>query len=388
LASLKGLLDAQLAAGLNNQGGIIQAQRLNLLANSINNQGGRIAAQAGDAVVNANYFANTNGGVYAKGLVRVGGQQVDNNAGQIAGGAVELAANGLLTNRGGVIESDGSLNVAANSVDNQGGQIRALGSGGKTNFQIGGVFDNRNGRLETANADLMLNVGGFHNQGGSLLHAGFGTFDISTANLTQAGGDVVTRGGLTLTADNWTNSSVIQAGRLRINVNTLNQTAGGQLLASDSLIGTGGNWNNDGVITSDGSADLTLTGNYGGNGRYSSVGTLGLSAAQLNVSSAASIAGGGDTTLNIAGAFNNYGRVTSAAKLSVGAGAINNYATLGSTQALLLQTPTLLNEGGLIFSGSNIDIKVGDLLNNNNAAIYSLGNLSIGGQQGVRLITL
>jgi len=382
LASLKGLLDAQLAAGLNNQGGIIQAQRLNLLANSINNQGGRIAAQAGDAVVNANYFANTNGGVYAKGLVRVGGQQVDNNAGQIAGGAVELAANGLLTNRGGVIESDGSLNVAANSVDNQGGQIRALGSGGKTNFQIGGVFDNRNGRLETANADLMLNVGGFHNQGGSLLHAGFGTFDISTANLTQAGGDVVTRGGLTLTADNWTNSSVIQAGRLRINVNTLNQTAGGQLLASDSLIGTGGNWNNDGVITSDGSADLTLTGNYGGNGRYSSVGTLGLSTAQLNVSSAASIAGGGDTTLNIAGAFNNYGRVTSAAKLSVGAGAINNYATLGSTQALLLQTPTLLNEGGLIFSGSNIDIKVGDLLNNNNAAIYSLGNLSIGGQQG------
>ncbi len=382
LASLKGLLDAQLAAGLNNQGGIIQAQRLNLLANSINNQGGRIAAQAGDAVLNANFFANTNGGVYAKGLVRVDGQQVDNSAGQIAGGVVELTANGLLTNRGGVIESDGSLNVAANSVDNQGGQIRALGSGGKTNFQIGGVFDNRNGRLETSNADLTLNVGGFQNQGGSLLHAGKGFFDIATANLTQAGGDVVTRGGLTLTADNWTNSSVIQAGRLTINVNTLNQTASGQLLASDSLIGTGGNWNNDGLITSDGTADLTLTGNYVGKGRYSSVGTLGLSAAQLNVSSAASIAGGGDTTLSIAGAFNNYGRVTSAAKLSVGAGAINNYATLGSTQALLLQTPTLLNEGGLIFSGSNIDIKVGDLLNNNNAAIYSLGNLSIGGQQG------
>ena len=36
----------------------------------------------------------------------------------------------------------------------------------------------------------------------------------------------------------------IQAGRLTVNVNTLNQTASGQLLASDSLTGNGGNWNN------------------------------------------------------------------------------------------------------------------------------------------------
>ncbi|WP_448651972.1 hemagglutinin repeat-containing protein [Pseudomonas fluorescens] len=381
LASVKGLLEARLAGGLNNNGGTLQAQGLNVLANRIDNQGGRIAAQTGDAVVSANDFANANGGVYAKGLVHVGGQTLDNNAGQIVGGAVELAANGLLTNRGGVVESDSSLSVAAGSLDNQSGQLRALGSGAKTNFQIGGVFDNRNGRLETSNADLTLNVGGFQNQGGSLLHAGIGTFDIATANLVNAGGDVVTRGGLTLSADSWTNSSVIQAGRLTVNVNTLNQTASGQLLASDSLIGTGGNWNNDGLITSDGSANLTLTGSYGGNGRYSSVGTLGLRAAQFNVSNASSIAGGGDTTFDIAGAFENHGRVTSAAKMSVSAGAINNYATLGSTQALLLKTPTLLNEGGLIFSGASAEMNVGALLNNNNAAIYSLGNLKIGGWQ-------
>ncbi|EGH35846.1 filamentous hemagglutinin, intein-containing, partial [Pseudomonas syringae pv. japonica str. M301072] len=37
--------------------------------------------------------------------------------------------------------------------------------------------------------------------------------------MTNAGGSIVTRGGLTLSADSWTNSNVIQAGRLTVNVN-------------------------------------------------------------------------------------------------------------------------------------------------------------------------
>ncbi len=129
----------------------------------------------------------------------------------------------------------------------------------KTEFQLGGLFDNRNGRLETASNDLVLNASGFQNQDGSLLHLGNGTLGISTANVLGAGGSLVTRGNLTLTADEWTNSSVIQAGKLTLNIGTLNQLAGAQLLASNSLLGTGGNWSNDGLIASDGSASLNLT---------------------------------------------------------------------------------------------------------------------------------
>ncbi|WP_152979123.1 hypothetical protein, partial [Pseudomonas corrugata] len=73
--------------------------------------------------------------------------------------------------------------------------------------------------LETANTDLTLGAGSFLNSGGSLLHVGSGTFDISTANVIAAGGTLVTRGGLNISTDTWTNSGVIQAERLTVNVN-------------------------------------------------------------------------------------------------------------------------------------------------------------------------
>ncbi|WP_248805994.1 hemagglutinin repeat-containing protein, partial [Pseudomonas sp. MWU13-2100] len=393
LASVKAALEARIVGVLkngydlnnNHQGGITQAQRLTLSAlGGIDNYGGRISAQSGDAVITSADFDNRNGGLYAKGLVQVSGNNFDNsgdNDGQIAGQRIDLSLNGALNNRLGIIESDSTLSVRAASLDNQTGQLRALGTSGKTDLQIAGMFDNRNGKLETANSDLTVNAAGFQNLGGSLLHVGNGIFDIATANILNAGGSLVTRGGLTLTADNWTNSSVIQAGRLTVNVNTLNQTAGGQLLATTSLTGNGGNWNNDGLIASDGTASLSLGGSYGGNGRYSSLGTLGLSAASLNLGSMGSIAGGDSTTINVGGALNNYGRITSAAGMSVSAGSINNYGTLGSNGNLLLSTPSLLNENGLIFSGGDTALQVNSFTNHT-AQLYSLGAVSIGGYGG------
>ncbi|WP_241090404.1 DUF637 domain-containing protein, partial [Pseudomonas viridiflava] len=264
----------------------------------------------------------------------------------------------------------------AASLDNQTGQLRALGGGGATSFQIGNLFDNRNGTLESANTDLILNTASFLNGGGSLLHTGGGTFDISTPNVSGAGGSIVTRGGLTLNADSWSNSNVIQAGRLNVNVNNFSQTASGQLLASSSFVGTGGNWTNDGLIASDGAINLNIGGTYAGNGRLSSLGTLGLSAAQVNLNAATTISGGGDTTVTAGGQLNNAGRLTSASNLTVNAGGINNQGTLGSAQALTVTTGSLVNDRGLIFSGGNMSLRV-SALNNSYADIYSLGNLTI-----------
>nr|WP_279654821.1 hemagglutinin repeat-containing protein [Pseudomonas petroselini] len=209
-----------------------------------------------------------------------------------------------------------------------------------------------------------------------MLHVGDGTFDISTANVTGAGGSIVTRGGLTLNADSWSNSNVIQAARLNVNVNNFTQTASGQLLASTSLVGSGGNWTNDGLIASDGALSLNLGGTYAGNGRLSSLGTLGLSAGQVSLNAPSSIAGGGDTTVSVGGQLNNVGRLTSATNLIVNAGGINNQGTLGSGQALTVTTGALVNDHGLIFSGADMSLRL-DTLNNSYADIYSLGNLSI-----------
>ncbi|MEO8641314.1 hemagglutinin repeat-containing protein [Pseudomonas sp.] len=391
LSSLQGAFSSHITGVLRNgydlnnnrQGGVIQAQSLNLKALAgIDNYGGRITAQTGDAIVdmgtNGN-FDNRNGGLYAKGRVSVTGKDFDNSGdadGQIAGQQIDLSLRGALNNRLGIIESESTLTITAASLDNQTGQLRALGSTGKTAFTIGGVFDNRKGIVESANSDLSLGAGGLLNVGGNVLHVGTGIFDIATGQLGSAGGSFVTRGGLTLSADGWTNSSVIQADRLTVNINNLNQTANGQLLAVSRLTGSGGNWNNDGLIASDGSLNLTLGGTYSGNGRVSSLGALGVSAAQLNLSAVASIAGGWDTSVSVGGQLNNAGRLTSAANLTVNAGGLYNTGTLGSGQALTVTTGSLVNDHGLIFSGGNMGLRV-NALNNSYANIYSLGNLTI-----------
>ncbi|WP_248800390.1 hemagglutinin repeat-containing protein [Pseudomonas sp. MWU13-2105] len=364
----------------NRQAGSIQGQGLNLNAlGGFDNYGGRIAARAGDVTLTSGNIDNRNGGLYASGQVKVNGGNFDNSGdlgGQIAGSQISLNLAGALNNRKGIIESDNSLSITAASLDNQTGQLRALGADGKTTFAIGGLLDNRSGTLETGNTDLDLYAGSFLNQGGSLLHAGLGTFAISMANLSSAGGTLVTRGGLTLNADSWTNSAVIQAGRLTVNVNNLYQTDSGQLLASNSLVGNGSNWSNDGLIASDGSASLNLNGAYGGRGRLSSLGSLGLKAGQVNLGSSSSIASGGDATVNIAGQLNNAGRLTSSGNLSLTAAGVSNTGTLGSGKELTIATGGLVNDHGLISSGGDMRLLVASFTNSY-AQVYSLGNVLI-----------
>jgi filamentous hemagglutinin len=379
-ANLSGVLKNGYDLNNNRRSGVTQAQRLNLTALAgIDNYGGRIAAQSGDAIIVTGNFDNRNGGLYAKGKVNVTGNNFDNsgdNDGQIAGQQIDLNLSGALNNRLGIIESDTTLAIKAASLDNQTGQLRALGTNGKTSFQIGGLFDNRNGTLESANTDLTMEVGSFLNGGGSLLHVGNGTFDISTANVTGAGGTIVTRGGLTLNADSWTNSNVIQAGRLKVNVNSFTQTASGQLLASESLVGTGVNWFNEGLIASDGSLQLNLSGAYTGAGRVTSLGSLSLSAASLNLAEAGRIAGGGRTDISASGPIINYGRITSNDDLLLNTASLSNYGTVGSAQDLTVNASQLLNQRGLIFSGANMQLR-SNTLTNNYGDIYSLGDLTV-----------
>jgi len=390
LSSIAGALQARVVGVLkngydpnnNSQGGQIQAQRLDLQAwGGIDNNGGHLTAQTGDTLIatGAGDFDNRNGGVYAKGLVQVTGHNFDNSGdtdGQIGGQQIALTLGGALNNRLGIIESGSTLAITAASLDNQTGQLRALGGSGKTEFQIGGLFDNSNGKLETANSDLTLGVGSFLNQGGSVLHTGTGTFDTATANIINAGGSLVTRGGMTLTADSWTNSSVIQVGRLTLNINNLTQTGSGQLLATDSLTGNGGNWSNDGLIASNGSLALNLTGNYSGNGKVSSLGSLGLSAAQIDLGSAAGITAGTTGLVSSSGSLTNNGRVTAVGDLTVNSTNLTNQGTLGSSANLRVNADTLLNQNGLIFSGGDMALRTTNFTNRY-ADVYSLGNISI-----------
>ncbi|WP_256580700.1 DUF637 domain-containing protein [Pseudomonas sp. QTF5] len=384
LSSVQAALEARVTGvlkngyALNRQGGTIQAHGLKIEALAgLFNDGGRIAAQAGDAVLSGKAsIDNSNGGLYASGKVKVDAQNLDNSSGQISAGQISLDLKDALNNTLGIIEGDDSLEILAASLVNQNGQLRTLGKNSTTVFTIGGLFDNRNGTLETVSSDVGFTLGSLKNQSGKLLHSGAGVFGLNLTQLGDAGGRLVTSGSLTLNADTWTNSTSIQAGHLTVNVNHLTQTATGQLLSVNSFKGEGINWRNDGLIGSDGLIDVQLSGQYAGNGRLSSIGTLGLKAALIDLEKDASIAGGAATTLHVDGVLNNYGRLTSAAGMSVTAAGIDNRGTLGSADNLVIRTSALRNEKGLIFSGGDMGLQV-DSLTNLDADIYSLGNLRI-----------
>ncbi|MFG5864279.1 two-partner secretion domain-containing protein [Metapseudomonas sp. CR1201] len=380
LASLEGWVKARLSGWLDNglhadRGGVVQGQSLDLAAASVANQGGHLSARSGNALLSVASLDNSQGALFARQRLLVNGNNLT-NAGQIAAGSVDFSLAGALNNEAGIIESDSILTLAAASLDNRGGQLRALGTGGRTQLTVQGLLDNRNGTLETANLEFGLAAGSLQNVGGTLLHVGSGAFDIALPHVTNAGGSIVTNGGLTLAADSWTNSSIIQAGRLTVNVGQFHQTASGQLLASNTFVGSGGNWSNDGLIASDGALSLNFNGSYSGSGRVTSLGDLSMSATELILPSAGRITGGGSTNVRVAGLFSNSGVMTSASDLTLNAGQLNNYGTLGSAEQLRLVTPSLLNENGLIFSGGDMALRVGSFTNRY-ADVYSLGALDI-----------
>jgi filamentous hemagglutinin len=391
LSSLTGALEARTVGVLRNgfdlnnnrQGGMIQAQGLTLTALAgLSNSGGRISAQSADSSITTAALDNGSGVLYSKGLLGVTGASLENAGGQIAADRIDFGLTGALRNGVGVIESNTQLTVKAASVDNQNGRLRSLGNTGKTLFQIGGLLDNRNGVLETANTDITLAVGSFLNGGGQLNHVGRGKFDISTANVIGAGGSITTGGLLELNADTWSNSSVIQAGRLNVKVGQFSQTASGKLLASEHLQARGGNWNNDGLIASDGTIDMQLSGAYSGKGRLSSQRGTYLTAAQMNIGAAGSFAAGATSTIGVGGQLVNAGRMTSSEDLTINAGSVVNYGTLGAAQNLIINTPSLLNDRGLIFSGNNMTLGVGTLTNHY-GDFYGLGDVVMGGYGGV-----
>ncbi|HHG5329903.1 TPA: DUF637 domain-containing protein, partial [Pseudomonas aeruginosa] len=340
-----------------------------------------LSALSGDNRIVTADFDNQGGGLYASGLLSLDGQRFLNQGaaagqgGKVGAGRIDFSLAGALANRFGQLESESELHLRAAAIDNSGGSLRALGRSGSTRLVAGGL-NNAYGVLESANQDLDLQLGSLANAGGRILHIGNGTFGLDSAQVIRAGGELTTNGLLDIRASEWTNSSVLQAGRLNLDIGTFRQTAEGKLLAVQSFTGRGGDWSNDGLLASDGSLRLDLSGGYRGNGRATSLGDFALNAASLDLGNAASLAGGANVTLGAGNLLVNRGRITAAGDLVASAASLNNYGTLGGGGNLRLNAPALLNERGLLFSGADMTLRAGDITNLY-GDVYSLGRLDI-----------
>ncbi|MFK1512538.1 DUF637 domain-containing protein, partial [Pseudomonas aeruginosa] len=381
LNSAKGWL--KLVTGLfDNSAGVTQAQSLEIRAGQgVRNQQGHLSALGGDNRIVTADFDNQGGGLYASGLLSLDGQRFLNQGaaagqgGKVGAGRIDFSLAGALANRFGQLESESELHLRAAAIDNSGGSLRALGRSGSTRLVAGGL-NNAYGVLESANQDLDLQLGSLANAGGRILHTGNGTFGLDSGQVIRAGGELTTNGLLDIRASEWTNSSVLQAGRLNLDIGTFRQTAEGKLLAVQSFTGRGGDWSNDGLLASDGSLRLDLSGGYRGNGRATSLGDFAMNAASLDLGNAASLAGGANVTLGAGNLLVNRGRITAAGDLVASAASLNNYGTLGGGGNLRLNAPALLNERGLLFSGADMTLRAGDITNLY-GDVYSLGRLDI-----------
>jgi len=321
----------------NGANGLIHSERagVTITAGTLENSGGRIAAKAGDARVDATDFNNGSGTLFARDHIRLSGMNVD-NGGEIAANQIDISLHGALTNRG-LIESATTLDVDTASLTNS-GQMRALGTTGKTRYAIGGLLNN-SGSLEVANESLGLAAGTFQNTGGKVLHVGTGVLDLSGISLDDVGGSLVTRGDLTLDKSHWTNSTAIQAGRLTVNVDNLQQTATGKLLGTRSLVGKGENWTLGGSVASQGSLDLSVTNLLNDHGLIFSGGDMGLRVDRLKNLGAAIYAmgnlridrdGQGGLATSI---INSSGTIESERNLALAASTLQNIRSVLTTQS-------------------------------------------------------
>ncbi len=382
-SSIQGWLTLIAKEAFHNAGGIAQSQRIIITASGIDNSQGRILALEGSSAINSagSNFNNESGLIFAKSLLQVSANEFNNQGsnerlgGKVSAGEIDFSLTGALDNRFGLIESESTYNLTANHFDNERGNLRSLGLSG-TSVARGGIMDNRGGIIESQNSSLQLNTSGLQNESGLIRHSGRGSLGISSANIMAAGGIINTAGDINIEADSWLNTSIIQAANLTVNVGSFTQATTGQLLASKSLIGNGGAWINNGVLASDGLFKLGLADSYSGSGVVKSLATLDFSAASIDISPTGHISGGDSTSIKNDGLLSNRGRITSAADLVINAGKLNNYGTLGAAGKLSTYSSDLLNEEGLLFSGSDMALRTKSFINKY-ADVYSLGDLSV-----------
>ncbi|WP_052493778.1 MULTISPECIES: DUF637 domain-containing protein [Pseudomonas] len=371
-----GTLNADLQK-LDNQGGkIAAAGSATLEAEALDNRDGQILAQ-GNLTLDNRTLDNREGSALAGQALAIEAEAVDNRAGTLAAGAaIQARVATALNNSGGLVEAGSHLDIEADSLSNTGGRLRALGSTGESRFDIGTRLNNDDGLLEVGNATLTFDTPALSNQGGVVRHLGTSGLGLDMALLGQAGGEFITNSAVSLSAEEWTNTSLLQAASLTLDIDRLTQTASGGLLAVNSLSTSGDSWINDGRIETNGNLDLRLSGSYRGNGSLLALGNLDLQADAIALGADAQLRSGGYGRLSALGELVSQGRMTAGAWLSIAAQDLDNRGTLGAGGDLLLQANRIRNDGGLVFSGGNMQVLT-DSLVNRNAALYSLGNLSI-----------
>lgn len=363
---------------LNNDGGNLSADKLELSASQLSNRQGMLQ-QSGDAdltLSHAKGIDNSGGQIVSNSKkLTLTGPQLNNQQGRIQAEAIDIStAKQSVNNQQGIIAANKSVKLQSGGLNNDAGLVQAgtdlalnLQDGALSNRNSGpngifsngtlaitaGTLDNRQGVITGADA-LHLKGSELNNAGGLLQSGASLAVDVQTGSLTNRdGGNISAKGPLTVNGGALDNSGgVIASGKtLGLVGSQLNNDSGllqaGKDLAVDVQRGTFSNRNS------------------GKNGGVLSQGTLSIESGALD-NSDGFMAAGDAASLNTDALNNAHGTLASDGTLSLTSdGVTNQQGLIQAGKALSLDTRgnTLANGHGEIVAGETLSLLSGALLN-------------------------
>ncbi|WP_237881713.1 two-partner secretion domain-containing protein [Pseudomonas sp. PGPR40] len=373
------------------QGHTVEVTAGSLDNSSNGTRAGMIVSLVGGLKLTVDSLTSRAGKLFAKTALVFKGSTLDNSGGQLSGNTVDLTADHLI-NQGGLIESNTWLALQGGALDNSAsGRIRALGNNASTlrastdtsTFDFTGTVNNQNGTIEIGNSSFSFKSGTLDNRTGTLEHANTGLFTLHLDHLTGAGGDISGLG-----SGDWDFGAVDGLGHAQLNEaltytsDSLTLQSGDRLASSSALVLNLGSLNNAGELLSDGDLTLNLTGDLFNSGRLSAQRKLNITAHDVN-QNGGRLGAGADTRLNLSGTLDNLGYLTARQNLRIDAAQINNRGTLGALGKVDLTALGGITNGAdtLLFSGGDMTLRASSLLNRY-GDLYSAGNLSFAGIDG------
>ncbi|MDR3434302.1 MAG: filamentous hemagglutinin N-terminal domain-containing protein, partial [Rouxiella aceris] len=359
--SVKSLASLQISADgdVNNASGkLLAGADSNLKANHLNNRGGVIS---GDQLqLFSTQLDNAQGQVIGQQNVLIDAQRGINNSNGLigAGQALVIQSAGDLSNQGGILQSDSRLNIIANNVNNAKGKIL---SGDTLNLNATGELDNHAG--EVSGISLVINTRHLDNTTGKFI--GQQSLSLNTADLINAQGLLAAGKGLILHAD----------GKL--------DNQGGEISGNDIGI-TGARIDNvQGTIIAVQDTQLNIQDELGnGGGLIQAGGRLGVQAAGDWNNQSGAAQGGTYVNVGVRNLNNSQGRLQSGGTLDLNTiGEVKNLGGKLTAQDQLswqsADAGLFSNDGGSLQSGGDMTLRGGSLSNHQQGVIFSQKGLSL-----------
>ncbi|EHC4967678.1 filamentous hemagglutinin N-terminal domain-containing protein [Escherichia coli] len=368
--------------GLDLSNSRIQGQHTGLDAGSgnLSTQNAQLSAGTLSART-AGRFSN-NGGTINADTLQISAQSLSNRKGsliQTGTGDFSLSLPGSVDNREGLLAANGAVRLDALSLDNRRGKVQAAQSG-SLQVKTTGAVDNQQGRL-LASRDILINTQALNNDNG-LISAAAGTGRIKTQqSVSNTEGRMESAGRLDISAGSLNNhqGTVVSDG-LSVTLDGALDNTSGRLLSQKTLSVSGRELvSDDGLIQS--GSDMTLdvqdgvlsNRNTKTRGGISSAGSLTVRAGMLN-NQQGFMAGQKEVTLNTGTLDNRQGVLGSQASLQVLSGTLmNQKGALKAGTDMLLSGGDVSNQEGTLAAGGDLNTHL-NVLENQQGTVVSNGN--------------